>query len=149
MSGDRKNRVFDGVDLDHLEEQFTEDDLFDDLDVDELLNRSTNPPKRSFQDDEKCNNVSASSKRARGDHDSPRPTSPSGDPSMIELARRILMDKFGHKAFRHEQERSIQKTLQGENSLVVFPTGAGKSLCYQVCNSLFALVASQRVDTVM
>ena len=39
---------------------------------------------------------------------------------------------FGHAAFRGLQEPVIRRTLSGRHSLVVMPTGSGKSLCYQV-----------------
>lgn len=52
--------------------------------------------------------------------------------SNLKLAQYILQEKFGHDAFRHEQKGAIARILAGKNALVVFPTGAGKSLCYQV-----------------
>ena len=39
---------------------------------------------------------------------------------------------FGIQEFRGSQERIIQGALQGEHSLVLMPTGTGKSLCYQI-----------------
>jgi hypothetical protein len=66
----------------------------------------------------------------------------------LELARRILRDKFGHDDFRHEQQGAIRRVLAGKNALVVFPTGAGKSLCYQVssCFSYYALQMQDAFD---
>lgn len=52
--------------------------------------------------------------------------------SNLKRAQRILQEKFGHDDFRHEQKGAIARILAGKNALVVFPTGAGKSLCYQV-----------------
>src|SRR5271163_4833474 len=43
-----------------------------------------------------------------------------------------LRDVFGFGAFREGQERVIQKLLDGQSALAVFPTGSGKSLCYQL-----------------
>ncbi|KAK5627979.1 hypothetical protein RRF57_003694 [Xylaria bambusicola] len=48
------------------------------------------------------------------------------------IARSILKRCFGHNDFRHEQAAAINTILRGENALVVLPTGAGKSLCYQI-----------------
>lgn len=44
----------------------------------------------------------------------------------------ILKKHFGFDGFRGDQEAVIQQLLQGENALVVMPTGFGKSLCYQL-----------------
>lgn len=43
-----------------------------------------------------------------------------------------LKTVFGHDAFRPGQEEVIDTILSGDNVLAVMPTGAGKSLCYQV-----------------
>jgi superfamily II DNA helicase RecQ len=52
--------------------------------------------------------------------------------SYSDIANRILREKFGYESFRHEQANAIQRILAGENAIVIFPTGAGKSLCFQV-----------------
>lgn len=44
----------------------------------------------------------------------------------------ILKSVFGFDSFRDGQEDIINTLIQGENALAVMPTGAGKSLCYQV-----------------
>jgi DNA topoisomerase-3 len=46
--------------------------------------------------------------------------------------REILKTRFGFNEFRALQEQVCQSVLQGGDALVVMPTGAGKSLCYQV-----------------
>lgn len=61
------------------------------------------------------------------------------DSAHLTLAKRILKDNFGYEAFRHEQAGVIESLMAGENSLAVFPTGAGKSLCYQVRPSAMKL----------
>lgn len=49
-----------------------------------------------------------------------------------EVLNEELKKTFGFSQFRGEQEAIIQNTLQGHNSFVLMPTGAGKSLCYQL-----------------
>ena len=43
-----------------------------------------------------------------------------------------LKRSFGHAHFREGQEQVIQTLLAGRSALALFPTGAGKSLCYQL-----------------
>ena len=47
-------------------------------------------------------------------------------------AHSVLHDVFGYSAFRPGQEEIIQSLVAGDNLLAVMPTGAGKSLCYQI-----------------
>jgi ATP-dependent DNA helicase RecQ len=44
----------------------------------------------------------------------------------------ILKQTFGFDQFRGVQEQVIARVLAGEHTLAVMPTGAGKSLCYQL-----------------
>src|SRR4051812_38975249 len=44
----------------------------------------------------------------------------------------VLTARFGFDAFRPGQERVVEALLAGRSALAVFPTGAGKSLCYQL-----------------
>ncbi|OGU71413.1 MAG: hypothetical protein A2V93_00175 [Ignavibacteria bacterium RBG_16_34_14] len=43
-----------------------------------------------------------------------------------------LKKYFGYENFRNGQDEIIQSILNGENVLAVLPTGAGKSICYQI-----------------
>lgn len=43
-----------------------------------------------------------------------------------------LKQYFGFDQFRSGQEQTVNQLLQGESSLAIFPTGSGKSLCYQL-----------------
>lgn len=43
-----------------------------------------------------------------------------------------LKEIFGYSQFRGNQETIIQNLLDGRNTFVIMPTGAGKSLCYQL-----------------
>lgn len=50
----------------------------------------------------------------------------------IELAKTVLKDVFGFEEFRSGQSEVITHILSGSDSLVLMPTGGGKSLCYQI-----------------
>ncbi len=51
---------------------------------------------------------------------------------MPDRARALLHDVFGFSSFRGVQERVIARVLAGAPTLAIMPTGAGKSLCYQL-----------------
>src|ERR1700761_5148413 len=65
-----------------------------------------------------------------------------------------LLERFGLESFRPGQREAVSAALAGRDSLVVMPTGGGKSLCYQlpaladiglvvVVSPLIALMADQ------
>lgn len=60
--------------------------------------------------------------------------------SHLAIAKRLLFQKFQYRDFRNKQEDAIRAILAGHNTLVVFPTGAGKSLCYQLPAIAFAAI---------
>ncbi|CRK02414.1 hypothetical protein BN1723_017116, partial [Verticillium longisporum] len=112
------------------------DDLFDGVNEDAFLQSSQvqTSAKRPLNESD----GNAVSRGPSDDNPSKRPRignsyteDGSSSSSKVALATSILKDKFGYPAFRHEQAAAIERILHGENSLVVFPTGAGKSLCYQ------------------
>jgi len=43
-----------------------------------------------------------------------------------------LKEIFGYNSFRGNQEAIIKNVMDGRNNFVIMPTGAGKSLCYQL-----------------
>src|ERR671932_604592 len=48
----------------------------------------------------------------------------------------VLRERFGYAAFRPGQERIVRALLAGRDALAVLPTGAGKSLVYQLTSQL-------------
>jgi ATP-dependent DNA helicase RecQ len=61
--------------------------------------------------------------------------------SLLEMSREaasaqrpleMLSSRFGFDSFRPGQEQVVDALLAGRSALAVFPTGAGKSLCYQL-----------------
>jgi ATP-dependent DNA helicase RecQ len=49
-----------------------------------------------------------------------------------DILKEKLKEHFGYTSFRGNQETVIRNILSGRNTFVIMPTGAGKSLCYQL-----------------
>lgn len=75
----------------------------------------------------------------------------------VQTVRKILKQHFGFGDFREPQQQVVASVLEGRDTLVIMPTGGGKSLCYQlpalvmegttlVVSPLIALMKDQ-VDT--
>lgn len=50
----------------------------------------------------------------------------------MSTAHSILQHTFGYDAFRGEQQDIVETVCEGQDALVIMPTGGGKSLCYQI-----------------
>lgn len=57
-------------------------------------------------------------------HD-PKRARATAEPSQaaVNLARKVLKERFGMNAFRLKQEAAIARLLDGDSAVVVFPTG--------------------------
>ena len=97
-------------------------------------NLPSNQPMNSEPDESQPDSLNSSTSST------PSPTSPSSagdsaEPSSgnaPEQVQTLLKQKFGWNAFKPGQQAVIEKLLAGESALAVFPTGGGKSLCYQL-----------------
>jgi superfamily II DNA helicase RecQ len=77
-------------------------------------------------------------KRKASDIENPPAKRLALDPELSALATNILKQSFQMKAFRLMQERVIARILGGGSATVIFPTGGGKSLCFQIPALLFS-----------
>lgn len=99
------------------------DDQFGDGDIEDeefLLAEST-----ASQDKKRPNpfaSTEATYKKAKSSQESP----------STALSRSILKSVWGFPSFRLEQEAAIARLISGGSAVVIFPTGGGKSLVYQV-----------------
>jgi ATP-dependent DNA helicase RecQ len=106
------------------------------------------------EQDETCAPVAAALTAAVGAAATPTPlpAAPTGGPAETPDE---LLHRFGLAEFRTGQREAVQAALDGESTLLMFPTGSGKSLCYQlpaiaagdgltvVVSPLIALIADQ------
>jgi ATP-dependent DNA helicase RecQ len=56
---------------------------------------------------------------------------------MIDEAQKVLRETFGYDEFRPLQQDVISKVLKKKDTLVIMPTGGGKSICYQIPALIF------------
>ncbi|MFT3706330.1 MAG: DNA topoisomerase 3 [Archangium sp.] len=72
---------------------------------------------------------------------SPPPAAPAGRPPPVVPPRPVVAEKrteaellkvFGHASYRPHQKEACDASIKGDDVLLVMPTGAGKSLCYQL-----------------
>ncbi|MEP4535287.1 MAG: DNA helicase RecQ [Cyclobacteriaceae bacterium] len=54
------------------------------------------------------------------------------DTTVINELKETLKKVFGYDSFRGTQKAIIENVMEGKNTFVIMPTGAGKSLCYQL-----------------
>lgn len=71
-------------------------------------------------------------------------TTPSNSDVLTELLRSV----FGFECFRVGQEAVCKAAIEGRDLLLVMPTGAGKSLCYQLPALAYVAAASGRIARV-
>lgn len=57
---------------------------------------------------------------------------------LFEQAEKNLQEYWNYPAFRQGQDEAIRSILDGRDTVVLFPTGGGKSLCYQVPATVFS-----------
>src|SRR2546429_294973 len=57
---------------------------------------------------------------------------PNGTKAPDEPLRERIRDYFGFRKFRPGQAEAVNSALEGRDTLVVMPTGSGKSLCFQL-----------------
>src|SRR5690606_4828806 len=61
-----------------------------------------------------------------------RERSEAGSLEATDLAQRVLVEAFGYREFRPGQAEIISSVLSGRDTVGIMPTGAGKSLTYQI-----------------
>ena len=64
---------------------------------------------------------------------------------MKESIAFLLKKHWGYNTLRSSQQRAIESIISGRDTMVIMPTGGGKSLCYQLpslmCQGLVIVVS--------
>ena len=55
----------------------------------------------------------------------------------MKKARALLKSYYGYEDFRENQNKIVEKVLEKQDTLAIMPTGAGKSICYQIPALIF------------
>lgn len=56
---------------------------------------------------------------------------------MLNKARQILQKFYGYEDFRPGQKKVVESLLNKNDTVAIMPTGAGKSICFQIPALLF------------
>ncbi len=56
----------------------------------------------------------------------------------MNTAQQYLQQYFGYSEFRYPQSEIVSHVMSGQHSLIIMPTGSGKSLCFQIPALMFA-----------
>ena len=66
------------------------------------------------------------------DDQSTKKVKPTKEAECSALGRQVLQQTWGFPSFRLKQEAVIARLISGGSAVVIFPTGGGKSLVYQI-----------------
>jgi superfamily II DNA helicase RecQ len=106
---------------------------FPDSDDDEYsINSSEGAELLALADMVEASQTPPGMKRKANDLDHPPQKRAALEQNHYVSAARVLKEKFGMDGFRLKQQQVIATLLGGQSAAVVFPTGGGKSLCYQI-----------------
>lgn len=103
------------------------------------------PSEDLLREVERLRRENADLRRRLGEPPAPPPVPLPGNPPATPRLRAngltplsVLRNFFGHTAFRPGQEKIIQAVLEGKDCIAVMPTGAGKSVTFQVPSKILA-----------
>ncbi len=61
----------------------------------------------------------------------------------VGALRRLARERFGYEHLRSGQEEAVRAVLDGRDTLAVMPTGAGKSVIYQLAGLVLPLAPAR------